>query len=107
MRALTLLSAGLAVALGAPPPVRAEVGAQAWCLQGTTGALNCIYDNLAQCQQAISDRSLAGTCLSNPAQITTIGRGGMEVQRGLDAPRGSGSNSLDRVPVGPGGAAPR
>jgi len=98
MRALPLLSAGLAVALGVPPPAAAEVGAQAWCMQGPTGALNCIYDNLAQCQQAISDRSLAGNCLSNPAQITTTGRGGMELQRGLDAPRGRGANSLDRVP---------
>jgi hypothetical protein len=99
MRTL-LLSAGLTVAaLGVPGPAAAEVGAQAWCMQGPTGALNCIYDYLAQCQQAISDRSLAGNCLSNPAQITTTGRGGgMEMQRGLDAPRGTGPNSLDRVP---------
>ena len=98
MRASILLSAGLAVALGALPRAAAEVGAQAWCLQGTTGALNCLYDSLAQCQQAVGDRSVAGNCLSNPAQISTTGRGGTEAPRGLDAPRGTGPNSLDRVP---------
>jgi|GraSoiStandDraft_4_1057263.scaffolds.fasta_scaffold952202_2 hypothetical protein len=100
MRASILLSAGvLAAAVIAPPQAAAQVGGQAWCLQGTTGALNCIYDNLAQCQQAVSDRSLAGSCLSNPAQISTTGRGGADAPRGLDAPRGTGPNSLDRMPA--------
>jgi hypothetical protein len=99
MRASILLSAGvLAASLIAPPPAAAQVGGQAWCLQGTTGALNCLYDSYAQCQQHLEDRSLAGNCLSNPAQISTTGRGGAEAPRGLDAPRGIGPNSLDRVP---------
>jgi hypothetical protein len=100
MRALILLSAGaLAAAVIVPPQAAAQVGGQAWCLQGPTGALNCLYDSFVQCQQAVSDRSLAGSCLSNPAQLSTTGRGGAEAPRGLDAPRGSGPNSLDRMPV--------
>ena len=100
MRASILLSAGvLAAAVIAPPQAAAQVGGQAWCLQGSTGALNCLYDSYAQCQQFVDGRSLAGNCVTNPAQISTTGRGGMDAPRGLDAPRGTGPNSLDRVPA--------
>jgi len=95
-----ILSTGLlAAALVAGPQASAQIGGQAYCLQGTTGALNCSYDSLAQCQQLLGERSLAGNCISNPAQLSTTGRGGMEVPRGLDAPRGSGPNSMDRMPT--------
>src|SRR5712691_4914787 len=100
MRVPTVLSACLpAAVLVAVLPVSAQLGGQAVCLQGTTGALNCSYDSLAQCQQFVSDRSLAGNCISNPAQLTTTGRGGIDAARGLEAPRGSGPNSMDRVPM--------
>jgi Protein of unknown function (DUF3551) len=100
MRALILLSAGvLAATLIVPSLAAAQVGGQAWCMQGPTGALNCLYDSYAQCQQFVEGRSLAGACISNPAQISTTGRGGTEAPRELDAPRGTGPNSLDRMPV--------
>jgi hypothetical protein len=100
MRASILLSAGvLAASLIAPPQAAAQVGGQAWCMQGPTGALNCLYDSYAQCQQFLENRSLAGNCLSNPAQLSTTGRGGADSPRGLDAPRGTGPNSLDRMPA--------
>src|SRR5262249_57325071 len=79
MRGPTVLPAGLlAAALVAAPRTAAQIGQQAVCLQGTTGALNCLYDSFAQCQQHASARSLAGTCVSNPAQLSTTGRGGGE-----------------------------
>ena len=79
MRGPTVFPAGLlAAALTAATPAPAQIGQQAVCLQGTTGALNCLYDSFAQCQQHASARSLAGTCISNPARLSTTGRGGSE-----------------------------
>ena len=99
MRALILSTGLLGAALIAVPQASAQIGGQAYCLQGTTGALNCSYDSLDQCQQALGGRSLAGGCVSNPAQLSTTGRGGTDAPRGLDAPRGTGPNSMDRMPT--------
>ena len=38
-------------------------------------------------------RTIGGRCVINPAQAGTAGAGGM------DAPRGTGSHSLDRMPA--------
>jgi uncharacterized protein DUF3551 len=64
-----------------------------YCLESQAGARNCIYDSLERCQQMAQVRTIGGRCVINPAQVGTIGAGGM------DAPRGTGSHSLDRMPT--------
>jgi Protein of unknown function (DUF3551) len=99
MRALILSSGVLAATLmAAPQPVFSQAQG-AFCLESPTGARNCIYSSIEQCQQALGGRSVGGGCVPNPAGTT--GRGGME------APRGSGPNSMDRQPLGGGGGQQR
>jgi hypothetical protein len=64
-----------------------------YCLESQAGAKNCIYDSLERCQQMAQVRTIGGRCVINPAQAGNVGAGGM------DAPRGTGSHSLDRVPA--------
>jgi uncharacterized protein DUF3551 len=64
-----------------------------YCLESQAGAKNCVYDSLERCQQMAQVRTIGGRCVINPAQAGTVGAGGM------DAPRGTGSHSLDRVPA--------
>jgi hypothetical protein len=99
MRTAILSSGLLAAALiTAPQAAMAQSGGKPYCLQSPTGALNCTYDSFDECQQIQGGRSVGGGCIANPALSGTTGRGG-----GLDAPRGSGPNSLDRLPPGGGG----
>jgi Protein of unknown function (DUF3551) len=78
MRALTLSSAIVAGALMAAlhQPAYAQREKQPYCLQSATGALNCTYDSLEQCQQILGGRSVSGTCMANPARLETTGSGG-------------------------------
>jgi hypothetical protein len=101
----TILSSGLLAAalIAAPQAAMAQSGGKPYCLQSPTGALNCTYDSFDECQQIQGGRSVGGGCIANPARSDTTGRGGMDTPRGLDAPRGSGPNSLDRLPPGGGG----
>jgi hypothetical protein len=70
MRLLILSSALVAGTLiGAPQAAFAQE--KAFCLEGQAGLRNCIYDSVAQCQQALGGR--AGNCIANPA---TTGAGG-------------------------------
>jgi Protein of unknown function (DUF3551) len=72
MRLLILSSALVAGTLiGAPQAASAQE--KAFCLEGQAGLRNCIYDSVAQCQQALAGR--AGECIANPARGTT-GAGG-------------------------------
>jgi hypothetical protein len=93
MRSLILSSALLAATLiGAPQAAVAQTtSGKPFCLQSPTGDLLCNYDTMAQCQEGIQGRSVGGGCIPNP-RLGTTGTGGM------DAPRGSGPNSMDRVP---------
>ena len=60
--------------------------------ESQAGVRNCVYESRERCQQMVGVRTIGGRCVTNPAQFGTVGSGGME------APRGSGSHSLDRVP---------
>jgi hypothetical protein len=70
MRLLILSSALVAGTLIAAPQA-AFAQEKAFCLEGQAGLRNCIYDSVAQCQQALGGR--AGNCIANPA---TTGAGG-------------------------------
>ncbi len=63
-------------------------GNDPFCLKAATGALNCGFQTMAQCEQ--SKRGNTESCVARPA---TKGIGG-----GMEAPRGTGPNSLDRQP---------
>jgi hypothetical protein len=105
LSALASASALVTVVLLAIPQVAlAQTQDKAFCMRTPTGALNCTFDSLAQCQQAAQMNPGAGmspmgsNCISRPG---TTGAGGME------APRGSGPNSMDRVPPGAPNTPPR
>jgi hypothetical protein len=63
-----------------------------YCMETPAGAKNCIYESLERCQQMAGARTIGGRCVVNPATSGTVGAGS------LDAPRGTGSHSLDRMP---------
>jgi hypothetical protein len=93
MRKSMLLSGLLAAAFLAGPQSGFAQSQGAFCLDSPTGR-DCLYETLGACQMARGSRTGPGECIRNPARSDTIGRGGM------DAPRGSGPNSLDRMPQG-------
>jgi hypothetical protein len=92
MRKSILLSGLLAAAFAGPQPGFTQ-SQGAFCIDSPTGR-DCAYETLGACQMARGTRSGAGECMRNPVHSDTVGRGGM------DAPRGSGPNSLDRMPPG-------
>ena len=74
MRTL-ILSAGLLVAtLVVGPQAAVAQNEYAFCHQGQTGSLNCVYNSLEQCRQSQDGRSVGGRCVPNPA---TTGQGGV------------------------------
>jgi len=73
MRLLILSSALVAGALIGAPQAAFAQQEKAFCLESQSGLRNCIYDSVAQCQQALAGR--AGACTTNPAHGTT-GAGG-------------------------------
>jgi hypothetical protein len=91
MRASILTSAFFA-AVAITLPASAQSQDKPYCLESTAGARTCIYESLERCQQMASVRTIGGRCVINPAQAGTTGAGG------LDAPRGTGPHSLDRMP---------
>jgi hypothetical protein len=64
-----------------------------YCLESSAGAKNCIYESLERCQQMANVRSIGGRCVVNPTTTGTVGAGS------LDAARGTGPHSLDRMPA--------
>jgi hypothetical protein len=88
MRAAIFFSAVVLAALiaAAHQPAYAQREKQPYCLQSATGALNCTYDSLEQCQQVLGGHSVSGTCMANPARLETTGSGGT---RSPDRPPGS------------------
>jgi hypothetical protein len=77
-----MIGAATAVALGllaAVPTASAQQSAQ-FCLRETSGALNCSYQTMAQCQSA-SNRG-GGLCVENPSFGTT-GSGGALRREGI------------------------
>jgi hypothetical protein len=64
-----------------------------YCLETSAGAKNCIYESMERCQQIAGAGTTGGRCVTNPVRTGTVGAGGM------DAPRGTGSHSLDRMPA--------
>jgi hypothetical protein len=88
MRPLILSSALVAGTLiGAPQAAFAQSQEKAFCLESQSGLRNCIYDTVAQCQQALGGR--AGDCVANPARGTT-GAGGMNPPPPPSGPPGGG-----------------
>jgi hypothetical protein len=89
MRALIISSATLAtLSMTAPQAAVAQSYGKPFCLQTSSGALECGYDTMAQCVEAA--QASKGTCAPRP---------GTTGAAGLDAPRGTGANTLDRPPV--------
>ena len=90
MRAFIISSATALATLGiaAPPAALAQSYGKPFCLQTSTGASECSYDTMAQCVEAA--QASKGTCAPRP---------GTTGAAGLDAPRGTGANTLDRQPV--------
>src|SRR5262245_104153 len=89
-----ILSSGVLAAtlIGAAQAALAQAPAEKpYCLRHEGGDLQCNYDTLAQCQQGQPGRPAGSGCIPNP-RLGTIGSGTM------GAPRGSGPNSLDRLP---------
>jgi len=80
MRTL-ILSTGLVAAalMAAPQTAFAQVQERAFCLDSQTGARNCMYNTMAECQQALGGR--AGSCIANPARGTTGAGGDMQRQQ--------------------------
>ena len=90
MRAI-ILSSAVTLLLVAPQAGLTQSHDKPYC-QSQAGARNCIYESLERCQQMVGVRTIGGRCVPNPALSGTTGAGGM------DAPRGTGPHSLDRVP---------
>jgi hypothetical protein len=82
-----------AAVIAATQAASAQTLEKPYCLESQAGAKNCIYESLERCQQMAQVRTIGARCAINPAQAGTVGAGGM------DAPRGTGSHSLDRVPA--------
>ena len=78
MRASTLSSMVVAAALLVAPhqAAFAQSEKRPFCLQSSTGSMNCTYDSLEQCQQILGGRSVSGACIANPAWTETAGAGG-------------------------------
>ena len=101
MRFLILPSALAAVLLAATQSAHAQAGDKPVCLRAPSGVLSCLYDSFTECRLLAKDNALGGSCVERPS--TT---GGPDVPRaldaprrnGIDAPRGVGPHSLDRVP---------
>jgi hypothetical protein len=66
---MRILIVALALTIGAmltgPHAVLAQTGTNAFCLRNSTGATQCLYSTMAQCQAAIKDRT-TDTCVMNP-----------------------------------------
>jgi hypothetical protein len=90
MRAAVSSFVVIAFAITLPHPAQSQD--KAYCLESQAGVRNCLYESLERCKQMVGVRTIGGRCVTNPAQFGTVGSGGME------APRGSGSHGLDRVP---------
>ncbi len=95
--AIAFSALATAVVLATSPSAFAQTQDKAFCMRTKTGALNCSFDSMAQCQQAAqmnpgaSISPMGNNCIARPG---TTGAGGM------DAPRGDGPHSMDRVPPG-------
>ena len=95
MRTLILSSGLLAAALMAgPQPAFAQTQEKAFCLEGQAGLRNCIYDNMAQCQQALGGRQ--GECIPNPQRSGTTGAGGSQREPGIVPPPLQGGGERQR-----------
>ena len=101
MRILIVPSALAAVLLATPQGALAQAGDKPVCLRAPSGALSCLYDSFTECRLLAKNNALGGSCVERPS--TT---GGPDAPRaldaprphGIDAPRGVGPHSLDRVP---------
>jgi len=94
MRVMILsLALALAAVVAATEAASAQSLEKPYCLETQAGAKNCIYESLERCEQMANVRSIGGRCVVNPTTTGTAGAGG------LDAPRGTGPHSLDRVPA--------
>src|SRR5262249_47696581 len=89
MPAVILSGFAAAMLIAAAPFARAEE--KAYCHESPAGTKSCVHDSLERCQQMA--RANSGRCIMTPAHFGPTGRGG------LDAPRGSGAHSLDRLPT--------
>jgi hypothetical protein len=95
MRAVILANFVMTAALIAiPQTVRGQAQGMAYCLESQVATRSCVYESLDRCQQ-MAHATIGSRCVANPVLSATTGRGG------LDAPRGTGPHSLDRVPAPP------
>jgi hypothetical protein len=95
MRTVILANLAMTAALIAiPQAAHGQAQGMPYCLESQAGPRACSYESLERCQQ-MARAALGSRCVTNPALTGTTGRGG------LDAPRGIGPHSLDRVPAPP------
>jgi hypothetical protein len=88
MRGLIASSAVIAAMLAAAPAAVAQQNA-AFCLRGSdSGALNCSFQTMAQCEQSKKGASNTENCIANPSRGTT-GSGGSGMTPGGNMGQGS------------------
>jgi hypothetical protein len=101
MQFFILPTALAAVLLATSQSALAQASDKPVCLRAPSGALSCLYDSFTECRLLVKDNALGVACVERPS--TT---GGPDIPRaldaprpnGIDAPRGAGPNSLDRLP---------
>jgi hypothetical protein len=102
MKTLIVSSTLLAtLLLAAPGAVAQDRGA--FCLRGSdSGNLNCAYDTMAQCQQAMKGTSTE-SCVTNPNRTTGSGAAGS----GAAGSGAAGSGAGAAPKAGSGNGAPK
>jgi hypothetical protein len=85
MKTIIGISALTAAAIFATIPGASAQGNAAVCLQNAqSGAMDCKYQTMAQCEQAKKGASSTGNCINNPQTTGSGARGG-----GMMQPQGS------------------
>jgi hypothetical protein len=88
MRTLIAASAFAAILLGAPVNASAQIsGSGSYCLKSASGAANCAYQSMAQCEQA---KKTGDQCVSR-SETTGAAPSGA-------APQGGGSPAMPKSP---------
>jgi hypothetical protein len=94
MKALIASSVVIAAMLAAAPAAVAQQNA-AFCLRGSdSGALNCSFQTMAQCEQSKKGASNTESCIANPNRGTT-GSGGSGMTPGSGTGQGSSRQPAD------------
>ena len=91
------LAAAALLAASALATAQTPMGDAPFCLKSAAGPTSCIFQTMAACEQSKLAAS-ADQCVEKSRVGGTTGAGGGMSPGGMDAPRGSGPNSMDRLP---------